>query len=95
MHSARGQGNQFRSRAMARALRRHHMVGSVGRVGASGANGAMAMFWSRLQTNVLNQPRWSPRQDLRLAIVVRIERKYHRQRAQSPSAPCLSSSEPS
>ena len=39
-------------------------------------------FWSLLQTNVLNQQRWATRQDLRLAIVVWIERKYHRQRAQ-------------
>ncbi len=35
-----------------------------------------------LQTNVLNQQRWANRQELRLAIVVWIERKYHRQRAQ-------------
>jgi transposase InsO family protein len=39
-------------------------------------------FWSLLQTNVLNQQRWTTRQELRLAIVVWIERKYHRQRAQ-------------
>jgi putative transposase len=39
-------------------------------------------FWSLLQTNVLNQQRWTSRQELRLAIVVWIERKYHRQRAQ-------------
>ncbi len=42
--------------------------------------------WSRsgrcFQTNVLNQQRWAARQELRLAIVVWIERKYHRQRAQ-------------
>ena len=40
-------------------------------------------FWSLLQTNVLNQQRWTTRQELRLAIVVWIERKYHRQRAQA------------
>ena len=39
-------------------------------------------FWSLLQTNVLNQQRWTTRQELRLAIVVWIERKYHRQRPQ-------------
>lgn len=39
-------------------------------------------FWSLLQTNVLNQRRWTTRQELRLAIVVWIERKYHRQRPQ-------------
>ena len=73
---------QFRSRAMARELRRHDMVGSMGRVGAAGDNAAMESFWSLLQTNVLNQQRWATRQELRLAIVVWIERKYHRQRAQ-------------
>lgn len=31
---------------------------------------------------VFNQQRWSTRQERRLAIVVWIERKYHRQRAQ-------------
>ena len=42
----------------------------------------MESFWSLLQTNVLNQQWWARRQELRLAIVVWIERKYHRQRAQ-------------
>jgi hypothetical protein len=67
---------------MARELRRHDMVGSMGRVGAAGDNAAMESFWSLLQTNVLNQQRWATRQELRLAIVFWIERKYHRQRAQ-------------
>lgn len=80
LHADRG--SQFRSRAMARELRRHDMVGSMGRVGAAGDNAAMESFWSLLQTNVLNQQRWATRQELRLAIVVWIERKYHRQRAQ-------------
>ena len=80
VHSDRG--SQFRSRKMLRALSRHRMVGSMGRVGSSGDNAAMESFWSLLQTNVLNQQRWTTRQELRLAIVVWIERKYHRQRAQ-------------
>ena len=80
LHADRG--SQFRSRAMVRELRRHDMVGSMGRVGAAGDNAAMESFWSLLQTNVLNQQRWTTRQELRLAIVVWIERKYHRQRAQ-------------
>lgn len=41
----------------------------------------MESFWSLLQTNELNQQRWTTREELRLAIVVWIERKYHRQRA--------------
>lgn len=67
---------------MARELRRHDMVGSMGRVGAARDNVAMESLWSLLQTNLLNQQRWTTGQELRLAIVVWIERKYHRQRAQ-------------
>lgn len=80
LHADRG--SQFRARKTAHALNRHGMVGSMGRVGAAGDNAAMESFWSLLQTNVLNQRRWATRQDLRLAIVVWIERKYHRQRPQ-------------
>ncbi|AAT89136.1 transposase-truncated [Leifsonia xyli subsp. xyli str. CTCB07] len=54
----------------------------MGRVGAAGDNAAMESFWSLLQTNVLNQRRWATRQELHLAIVLWIERKYHRQRSQ-------------
>lgn len=35
---------------------------------------------SLLQNNVLNSRRWETREDLRLAIVTWIEKKYHRQR---------------
>ncbi len=80
LHADRG--SQFRSRKMGHALNRHGMVGSMGRVGAAGDNAAMESFWSLLQTNVLKQRRWATRQELRLAIVVWIERKYHRQRPQ-------------
>ncbi len=75
-------GSQFRSRRMASALNRHGMVGSMGRVASAGDNSAMESFWSLLQKNVLNQHSWPTRQELRLAIVVWIERKYHRQRPQ-------------
>jgi len=67
---------------MAAALNRHGMVGSMGRVASAADNAAMESFWSLLQTNVLNQQHWRTRQDLRLAIVVWIENRYHRQRAQ-------------
>ena len=76
------ESGQFRSRAMAKKLRREDMIGSMGRVGAAGDNAAMESLWSLLQINVLNQQRWPTRQEPRLAIVVWIERKYHRQRAQ-------------
>ena len=58
------------------------IVCSMTRSGNVWNNAAMESFWSLLQTNVLNQQRWATRQELRLAIVVWIERKYHRQRAQ-------------
>lgn len=67
---------------MAHALIRRSMVGSMGRVGAAGDNAAMKSLWSLLHTNVLNQRRWNTRQQLRLAIVVWIEREYRRQRPQ-------------
>jgi putative transposase len=38
----------------------------------------MESFFSRLQKNVLNRRRWQTREQLRLAIVVWIERTYHR-----------------
>src|SRR3546814_13687240 len=44
LHADRG--SQFRSRAMARELRRHDMVGSMGRVGAAVDNAAMEMLLS-------------------------------------------------
>jgi len=75
-------GSQFRSRRMAATLNRHGMVGSMGRVASAGDNAAMESFWSLLQKNVLNRRTWSSRHELRLAIVVWIERKYHRQRPQ-------------
>lgn len=81
LHADRG--SQFRSQAVARALRRHDMVGSMGRVASAADNAAMESFWSLLQKNVLNQQRrWETRQDLRLAIVTWVERRYHRQREQ-------------
>lgn len=67
---------------MARELRCHDMVGSMGRVGAAGDNATMESFGSPLQTNVLSQQQWTTRQQSRRAIVVRIERKCYRQRAQ-------------
>jgi putative transposase len=53
-----------------------------GRVSSAGDNGAMESFWALLHKNVLNRRSWLTRQELRLAIVVWIERKYHRQRPQ-------------
>ena len=80
VHSDRG--SQFRSHAYLRALRGAGLHGSMGRVGACADNAAMESFFSLLQNNVLNRRRWATREQLRLAIVVWIERTYHRRRRQ-------------
>jgi putative transposase len=80
VHSDRG--SQFRSHAYVRALRDAHLRGSMGRVGACADNAAMESFFSLLQKNVLNRQRWATREGLRLAIVVWIEKTYHRRRRQ-------------
>jgi transposase InsO family protein len=80
MHSDRG--SQFRSHAYQRALRDTGLRGSMGRVGTCADNAAMESFFSLLQKNVLNRRRWATRQDLRLAIIVWIEKTYHRRRRQ-------------
>ena len=43
---------------------------------------ASQSFFALLQKNVLDRQRWSTREELRLAIVVWIERTYHRKRRQ-------------
>jgi transposase InsO family protein len=80
VHSDRG--SQFRSHAYVRALRDAQLRGSMGRVGACADNAAMESFFSLLQKNVLNRRRWATREQLRLAIVVWIEKTYHRRRRQ-------------
>lgn len=52
----------------------------MGRVGASGDNAAMESFFALLQKNVPDRKRWATRHELRLAIVVWIEKTYHRTR---------------
>jgi len=81
VHSDRG--SQFRSRKVQQTLWRHQLVGSMGQVGSAGDNAAMESFFSLLQKNVLNRRRWDTRDQLRLAIVVWIERTYHRRRRQN------------
>ena len=54
----------------------------MGRVGACGDNAAMESFFSLLQKNVLDRQRWTSREELRVAIVIWIERTYHRWRRQ-------------
>jgi len=80
VHSDRG--SQFRSHAFVRALHEHGLHGSMGRVGACADNAAMESFFSLLQKNVLNRQHWTTRDELRLAIIVWIEKTYHRRRRQ-------------
>jgi putative transposase len=80
VHSDRG--SQFRSRAFVTALKSNGLVGSMGRVGACGDNAAMESFFALLQKNVLDRQRWTSREELRVAIVIWIERTYHRRRRQ-------------
>jgi len=47
-----------------------------------GDNAAMESFLALLQKNVLDRQRWATREELRLAIVVWIDRTYHRKRRQ-------------
>lgn len=75
-------GSQFRSRKLVRALNRNRMAGAMGRVGAAGDNAAMESFFGLLQNKVLNRRSWASREQLRIAIVVWIERTYHRRRRQ-------------
>ena len=80
VHSDRG--SQFRSRKFVELLRHEGITGSMGRVGAAGDNAAMESFFALLQKNVLNKRRWQTREELRLEIVIWIERTYHRRRRQ-------------
>jgi putative transposase len=80
IHSDRG--SQFRSKAFVRVIKNNGLTGSMGRVGACGDNAAMESFFSLLQKNVLDRQRWETREELRLAIIIWIERTYHRRRRQ-------------
>jgi transposase InsO family protein len=80
VHSDRG--SQFRSAKFLRVLRDNDLVGSMGRTGACADNAAMESFFALLQRNVLDRRRWTTREELRLAIVIWIERTYHRRRRQ-------------
>ena len=65
-------------------LKNNGLVGSMGRVASAADNAAIESFHSLLQKNVLDTRRWETKEELRLAIVTWIERKYHRQRRKRP-----------
>jgi len=75
-------GSQFRSKKVVRTLRNNALAGSMGRVGACADNAAMESFFALLQKNVLSRQQWKTREELRLAIVIWIERTYHGRRRQ-------------
>jgi putative transposase len=85
VHSDRG--SQFRSKAFVRTLSNNNLIGSMGRVGACADNAAMESFFALLQKNVLDRQRWTTREELRLAIVIWIEKTYHRRRRQRRLGP--------
>lgn len=76
-------GSPFRARTFVHALNRHPLLGLMGQVGAAGDNAAIESFFALLQKNVLDRKRWKARDELRIAIVIWIERKYHRGRRQA------------
>jgi transposase InsO family protein len=57
---------------------------SCGRCAITVSSGRWAgsAFFSLLQKNVLDRQRWANREELRVAIVIWIERTYHRRRRQ-------------
>lgn len=80
VHSDRG--SQFRSKRFVRTLRGSGLIGSMGRTGTCADNASMESFFALLQRNVLDRKKWQTRDELRLAIVIWIERTYHRRRRQ-------------
>ncbi len=73
-----GRGSQFRSGKFVRTPRSAGLVGSMGRTGACADNAAMESFFALVQRKVFDRQRWETRAELRLAIVLWIERTYHR-----------------
>ena len=65
-----------------RELKNHALVGSMGTVGSAGDNAAMESFFSLLQRNVLNTKTWASREELTIAVITWIERRYHQRRRQ-------------
>src|SRR5699024_569504 len=76
-------GSQFRTRTFMQALNRLHLIASRGQVGVAGDNAAMACCFAQLQKIVLDRKRWRSREELRIAIIIWIERTYHRRRRQA------------
>ena len=54
----------------------------MGRVAAGGDNAVMESFFSLLQRNVLKAKTWGRREELTIAVITWIERRYHQRRRQ-------------
>lgn len=80
VHSDRG--SQFRSRAFRKVLTDAGLLGSMGRVASAADNAAMESFYSLLQLNVLDLHTWDTREQLAVAVIRWIEKKYNRRRRQ-------------
>ena len=78
-------GSQLRSHAYVQRCAERSSAARWAGSGACGDNAAMESFFSLLQKNVLNRQRWQTCGELRLAIVVWIERTYHAADAKTPS----------
>lgn len=83
---------QSRSNAFVRVLRDAALRGSTGRVGARVDNAAMKSFISLLRKNILDRRRWQTQVELRLVIVIWIEKTLHRRRRQDALGPMTLSS---
>jgi hypothetical protein len=55
---------------------------SLQNLASAGDNAAMESFFSLLQKNVLDRQRWATRDELRIEIIIWIERTYNRRRRQ-------------
>jgi hypothetical protein len=63
-----------------RVLKNNELVGFMGRVASAADSAAIESFHALLQKNVPSSRRWETREELRLALVTWIEKKYRRQR---------------
>ena len=52
----------------------------IGRVATAGDNARIEPFHWLLQNNILDSKKWESQEELRIAIVNRIEETYHRRR---------------
>ena len=76
-------GSQYTSWAFGRRLRAAGLLGSMGSIGDCYDNSVVESFFGTLQLELLDQHRWTSRQQLALAIFDWIERWYNPRRRHS------------